>query len=93
MREHDKCQAALTTRNNLPYRIIDISDPQRPFLAWCNGHIKPYVTLSYKWGNASNFLTTSSTALQFQQMLPLNEMPKTFKDAIFVAGTLRYRFI
>jgi len=93
MRKHKVC-ADFQKRGHLPSRIIDISNPQRPILAKGLGRDEPYVTLSYKWGEARRCITTTVNLMQHTKLgIPLSELPCTFKDAIFVASSLGFRWI
>lgn len=93
MRQHRVC-TDLQKPSRLPNRIIDISDPQKPILSDGLGRDEPYVTLSYKWGEARRYITTSKNLAQHtKQGIPLSELPQTFKDGIFVASSLGFRWI
>jgi hypothetical protein len=93
MREHKMC-ARFQKRGHLPSRIIDISNPQKPILAEGLDRDEPYITLSYKWGKAHRYITTTETLMRHTKLgIPLCELPCTFKDAIFVASSLSFRWI
>lgn len=82
------------SRGPLPFRIIDIKDPQKPRLDKGLDREAPYVTLSYVWGEARRYVTTSHNLHQhMNQGIALSELPKTFKDAIYVASMLGFHWI
>ncbi|PMD12337.1 HET-domain-containing protein, partial [Hyaloscypha hepaticicola] len=89
---HKPCQT-LVNQGPLPNRIIDISNPDTPFLACGNGRMEPYVPLSYSWGNGKRFVTTKRNLEQLQHLIPNLELPKTFFDAIHVAHALGFSFL
>jgi hypothetical protein len=93
MLKHKVC-TDFQKRGHLPNRIIDISDPQNPILDDGSDREEPYITLSYKWGEAHRYVTTAESLERHRkQGIPLSELPQTFKDAIFVASFLGFRWI
>jgi hypothetical protein len=54
-----------------------------------------YVALSYCWGNVSDSLMelTTSTIEGFKKEIPLDNMPKTIKDAMAVTKRLGFRYL
>jgi hypothetical protein len=93
MRKHKVCKD-LATEGPLPFRIIDISNPESPILALGSNKHESYVTLSYKWGLTPKYLTTSQNLVEHTTLgIPLEKLPKTFKDAIFVASSLGFRWL
>ena len=89
---HEPCQK-LSLPSVLPLRVIDLSTFEYPFLAAGRGRALPYVTLSYKWGNAKRFLTTTSTISKLQNRIPLDQLPRTFTDAMKVAHELGFHYL
>ncbi|OCK83810.1 HET-domain-containing protein, partial [Lepidopterella palustris CBS 459.81] len=93
MRKHKAC-SDFQRKGPLPSRIIDISDPQNPILTEGSGSNEPYITLSYKWGETRRYTTTTQNLMRHTTLgIPLDELPQTFKDAIFVASSLGFRWI
>lgn len=81
-------------KGSLPFRIINISNPQNPRLEEGLAREEPYITLSYKWGDTCRYLTTTQNLERHtQQGFPLSELPRTFEDAMFVASMLGFRWI
>ncbi|KAH6682764.1 heterokaryon incompatibility protein-domain-containing protein [Halenospora varia] len=93
---HVPCQQ-LSVSGMLPRRVIDISDIKKPFLADGCGRKLPYATLSYMWGEKKRvrerFQTTIKSISNFQHRLPLERMPQTFKDVLFVAHELGFSYL
>lgn len=53
----------------------------------------PYVTLSHCWGGATICKLEKDTLVQLKRGMNLEQLPKTFVDAIAVATYLRIRYI
>jgi hypothetical protein len=53
----------------------------------------PYVTLSHCWGNAHIVQLLKSNMKEFKSSIPLERLPKTFKDAVTVARRLGISYI
>jgi hypothetical protein len=93
MRKHKVC-ADFQKRGHLPSRTIDISDPQKPILTEGLDRDEPYITLSYKWGETRRYTTTTKNLMRHTKLgIPLDELPQTFRDAIFVASSLGFRWL
>jgi hypothetical protein len=52
-----------------------------------------YVTLSYKWGESRRYVTNTQNLELHKTEIPLKALPWTFKDAIYVANTLRFSWL
>jgi hypothetical protein len=93
MQKHKVCKDS-ATKGALPHRIIDISNPENPVLALISDKHESYVTLRYKWSLTPKYLTTSQSLVEHTTLgIPLEKLPKTFKDAIFVASSLGLRWL
>lgn len=78
----------------LPGRVIDVNDRQKPILVEGVRSDEPYITLSYKWGESRRYISTTENLTQHtKQGIPLEKLPQTFKDAIFVTNTLGFRWL
>ncbi|KAE8447426.1 hypothetical protein EG329_010840 [Mollisiaceae sp. DMI_Dod_QoI] len=55
--------------------------------------VPKYATLSHCWGNQHFTTLTTKNFNAFRQSISLNELPKTFKDAIFIAHELGFQYI
>lgn len=80
----------------LPDRVLDIgsdSSSDTVFLLE-SGDIKyRYACLSYCWGGAQFILTKKSNLSSHKTGIPLQSLPQTFQDAIWVSRTLNIRYI
>jgi hypothetical protein len=91
--EHKVCQD-FETKGHLPHRIIDIRNPQSPVLTLGSNREESYVTLSYKWGETDRYVTTTQNLEEHTWPgIPLDKLPQTFRDAIFVASSLGFRWL
>ncbi|CZR67952.1 uncharacterized protein PAC_17851 [Phialocephala subalpina] len=80
----------------LPIRLVDVSSPAGeicPFLAETRGKRGSYLTLSHRWGERQKTETTKDNIDRFKQVLPMDELPRTFKDAIMVTRQLGFQYI
>jgi len=92
----------ITKAASLPRRLLDMSYAEDivtiDVQAWLAAgratieELSNYCTLSYRWGNGPPACMLSTCFLG-ERVIPLASMPKTFKDAIFVARGLKIRFL
>lgn len=93
---------------SLPSRVIDVGPEdgsQQPFLYMPDSsHLGLYLCLSHRWGGAKVLQTLmgdpvgtpngrKGTFSQFQSAIPIESMPKTFRDAVQVTRALSFRYI
>ncbi|PMD54734.1 uncharacterized protein K444DRAFT_513189, partial [Hyaloscypha bicolor E] len=52
-----------------------------------------YITLSHCWGQLQLITLTNSNIVTFQEGLEIRKLPKTFRDAIYVAQRLTVQYI
>lgn len=92
--EHDACMQARKTRSG-PSRMINInSTTNTPVLcSWTTENHQPYVALSHCWGGQIPGQTTKANKAQRQQQMTMEELPKTFTDAIQITVELGYKYI
>jgi Heterokaryon incompatibility protein (HET) len=83
---------------HLPTRVIDVgvydNDPIR--LCISGGKMDHYIALSHCWGpkNDTNILRTiQATYVEYQKRIPLDKLPKTFKDAVTITRLLGIRYL
>ena len=57
------------------------------------GRVEPYVTLSYKWGQVTRYTMTTANRSSLQHEIPLDQLPKTFLDAIELTHKLGYKYL
>ncbi|KAI0189886.1 heterokaryon incompatibility protein-domain-containing protein [Astrocystis sublimbata] len=91
---HDTCGDIESS--SLPKRVIDVGDDTRdPFLFIPDNKVcAPYVCLSHCWGNPSFTNPTFSTNLQARmEGIALDELPKTFLEAILLTRVAGFQYI
>jgi Heterokaryon incompatibility protein (HET) len=80
----------------LPLRVIDVGPPHgmtEPFLSVGSDRKGIYATLSYRWGDAQTFKTTSSNIQMLQAKISLGSLPRTLQDTIVVTRLLGLRYL
>jgi hypothetical protein len=78
----------------LPTRVLEIQGPQqvRVYLSGANERAS-YACLSHCWGGVVPLKLSQDTLREFQQEVPWDRLPRTFKDAVEVARGLDLRFL
>ena len=92
--EHHSCPPI--SESDLPTRLLDIGDPSKgvqPRLVDTRGQRGQYLTLSHCWGTSKPPLTTKANVSSQMSSIPLDSMPKTFRDALKIVRSLGYRYI
>jgi hypothetical protein len=79
----------------LPTRVIDVGDGTRqPFLHVSSPCQKgEYVALSHCWGKGKQFTTNTASLAERQRGIKIEDMPKTFRDAVQIARQLGFRLL
>jgi Heterokaryon incompatibility protein (HET) len=80
----------------LPARVLDVGPAdgsQDPHLILSEGGVGGWVALSYPWGGKSKFVLNGATIGNFQRRIPLDQMPKTLRDAVVVTRALDIRYL
>ncbi|KAG8161309.1 hypothetical protein KVR01_009573 [Diaporthe batatas] len=79
----------------LPSRVIDVTqDGLDPRLVVSDeGQRGQYAALSHCWGGLQILQTNAATLAQYQDNIPLDELPRSFKDAITIARKLQIQFL
>jgi hypothetical protein len=91
--KHRGCEAQNTP---LPRRVLDVSvgdDPSVIVLRELPHTRDRYVTLSHCWGSTQHFTTTLATIEERKQRIQVEELPKTFRDAVFITRNLGARYL
>jgi hypothetical protein len=78
----------------LPTRLLEIQGPRqvRVYLSGANERAS-YACLSHCWGGVVPLKLLQATLREFQQKIPWDRLPRTFKDAIEVARGLNIKFL
>jgi hypothetical protein len=86
IKEHEFCSAQ--TRHRLPTRILHVGsidkDPRLLEVA-SKGSPEKYAALSYCWGESLPLITTTTNLEQMKRGIPIDSLPHTLRDAVFVA--------
>ena len=103
--EHDKCKILFSgeclldddENVSLPTRVIDVGESanegaQAKILATkgCNGR---YLALSHRWGQLQRIRSVRANIDAFQRLLPEEDLPPTFRDAIAMTRLLGFRYL
>ncbi|KAF2869675.1 hypothetical protein BDV95DRAFT_497373 [Massariosphaeria phaeospora] len=80
--------------SHLPTRVIEVGGPDKqPRLYITKGENARYVALSHCWGGGSPITTTTETLDQRCKAMPLEELPKTFADAVNITRSLDVQYL
>jgi hypothetical protein len=80
------------TSSLVPRRLVDVrTDDMR--LVELGQQQEKYCTLSHCWGGEHNYVTTRANLEKRQEAFRLEEMPKTFRDAVVVTRALGVSYI
>ncbi|KAF2855128.1 HET-domain-containing protein [Plenodomus tracheiphilus IPT5] len=93
--QHSHCRKP-DSYTSLPTRVIDVGIMEgrvEPYLIESKGLSGLYVTLSHCWGGEVALTTTTKNIDVRQRGIPLDSMPKTFRDAVFVTRKLGIRYL
>ena len=97
--EHVECRQR-TDHMTLPSRLVRVQTDgtSREVKAnVCRADVlpvgTPYLTLSHCWGNVTFLTTTRANLLSFESSLPVENLSKTFQDALYVTGALGFQYI
>lgn len=90
---HDRCKES--SDSTLPTRVLDVSlDPGLVFLRQSAKTEKgTYVALSHVWGGIVPIRTTAETMPLFEDGIRLEDLPQTFRDAVFMTRYLECRYL
>ncbi|KAI1429010.1 HET-domain-containing protein [Xylaria sp. FL1777] len=90
---HDRCKDRLSTA--LPTRVLDVTQHD-DFVFLCEPEetqTGSFVALSHVWGGEVPIRTITSTLSRFKEGIPLDSMPQTFRDAVFMTRFLECRYL
>ncbi|KAF2687377.1 HET-domain-containing protein [Lentithecium fluviatile CBS 122367] len=80
----------------LPNRVLDITSQVSPNgirLVEPDGIQGKYAALSHRWGDRNPSATTRANLEAYKEGLPVDELPKSFQDAITVTRKLGLRYL
>jgi hypothetical protein len=89
---HENCNK--NDQNVLPTRLISIASNVPKLVLTAGWETKPrYSTLSHRWGDDDFLKLTEKNHDSFLEEIPLEELPKTFKDAIQITRRLGLEYL
>jgi hypothetical protein len=93
---HDHCRHK--HHEWLPSRLINVGNQNANALPYlCTSSLLSsgtrYLTLSHCWGKKPLFCLLSSNIADLQRYLPIHELPKTFRDVIWLAQKLDIQYV
>ncbi|KAF8862041.1 HET-domain-containing protein, partial [Acephala macrosclerotiorum] len=92
LHSHQSCNVSSSTR--MPTRLIFLGDTYIKLCLSSELDSTPkYATLSHCWGSLPFMTLTTTNYEAFQHSIPLENIPKTFLDAMFVARELGFRYL
>ncbi|KAK4498316.1 hypothetical protein PRZ48_010974 [Zasmidium cellare] len=87
--EHPECTPKKTKCS--PHRLIDVIPGLH--LRTCDGSESDFAALSYCWGHYQGPMLTQTNLKAFHERLDENDLPQTYKDAIWVTRKLQIRYL
>jgi hypothetical protein len=95
--QHSRCNDRQRRGPWYPTRLVDIGESSaanvRLVVSSESLPDGPYVTLSYCWGLAKYLKLTTSCVSDLKQLIPLEELPRTFKESFEVTRRMGIRYI
>jgi hypothetical protein len=78
----------------LPTRLVYVADSCPRLVSTFHWHARPrYATLSHCWGDAPFLRLEKSNHDAFSRAIPIDQLPKTFQDAIKIAKALGLEYV
>lgn len=98
VRDHPICSSySQKGVQKLPFRVLDLGPSdgsQEPYLLETEGRTGLYATLSHCWGRSPGPTTTEThTLAQRKKEIPIDGLPKSFRDAIIITRRLNVRYL
>jgi Heterokaryon incompatibility protein (HET) len=91
---HESCAAKIMT---LPSRVLDLEgciNPRDIKLRETEGRLHGhYAALSHCWGRVGHFTTTSASMASRKEGIQIEELPKTFQDAVEIVRRIGIRYL
>lgn len=88
--EHPNCPKGET---DLPTYLLDLENPSTIRVVRSSGQRGRYAALSYCWGDCRQFILTKDTYDDRLKGFSLEQLPKSFRDAIQVTRQLGLRYL
>jgi hypothetical protein len=91
-KNHENCSK--DEGNTLPTRLISIAGDKLKLVSTTGWQTKPrYSTLSHRWGNHGFLKLTEENYEALHTVIPDQELPKTFKDAVHISQQLGLEYL
>ncbi|KAF2118243.1 heterokaryon incompatibility protein-domain-containing protein [Lophiotrema nucula] len=96
---HDACARHIgPSEQLLPKRVLDLGathDGKGTIQLYESASQEPgsYATLTHRWGDVKPLEFTRNNAEHLKHGFDVSELPKTFQDAVYIAGALSIRYI
>ncbi|KAH8586240.1 heterokaryon incompatibility protein-domain-containing protein [Bisporella sp. PMI_857] len=93
---NDEHRCVKDWRPKLPKRVIDVGNAGNGVLRLCcsdGDQRNQYTILSHCWGGSSPLITRADSLEERKRGVPLNALPKTFRDAVAVTRLLGIRYL
>jgi Heterokaryon incompatibility protein (HET) len=93
---HQGCKNTLEISKIRPTRLIDVGADQagsQICLIQTDGISSPYIALSHRWGTTWHLTTTKSNISEMQQGIRLQDLPRTFSDAVSITRKFGIRYL
>jgi Heterokaryon incompatibility protein (HET) len=90
---HELCEVKSAP---LPSRILDVegcTNPRDIKLQEAEGFYGHYATLSHCWGRVGHFTTSSASMAARKEGIRIEELPKTFQDAVKIVRRIGIRYL
>jgi hypothetical protein len=97
--QHENCNTRREDSTWYPTRLLDLGncdgDPSFARLIQTTEEppVSPYITLSHCWGGTRPLQLTRQTASQPQPAFLIQDMPRTFQDALQVSKSLAIQYL
>lgn len=86
--DHFYCSDFAGSASIMPSRVLDVRRGQEDegiSLVETNRQLGKYITLSHCWGQVEFIQTTTATLEERKKIIPLAQLPQTFKDAVAIS--------
>ena len=100
LNKHEQCRFSRSDKTPLPKRVIDVGTADgssKLRLVETRRKQGRYITLSYCWGHNEGprpkFLLSRRNISRYKQEIPLEMLPATLRDAIFIVRRLGERYL
>ena len=87
---------AIEVEPQMPTRVIDVTSfdgHQLPRLIDTRGLKGKYVAISHSWGTVVEPYTTTKNLASLKESIDFENMPKTFRDSVFIARKLGVQYV